>query len=94
VWRPLNLVVTDCPLSLCDPRSVDLRNILEVDKVHPDHVDEGGYLTHSPSQKWLYLSNQTKDEATVFCTFDPDTLGKEIFSNPRAFRAACDEYES
>ena len=75
VWRPLNRVIRDCPLALCNPHSVQQQNIVTVDKVHPDHVEEGAYLTHAASQEWYYLSDQTRDEVTVFVTWDSDPEG-------------------
>jgi hypothetical protein len=70
---------------------------MEVDKVHEDHVEEGAYLIHNESQEWFYLSRQTRDEATVFITWDED--GGTILSTythnqlpPQWYLDICDRY--
>ncbi len=70
VWRPLNKAVEDCPIALCDPRSVDPRDLLAADRVTPDFAVELYYLKHNPNQKWYWLANQAPDELTVFVNYD------------------------
>ena len=70
VWRPLVATVYDAPLALCDPRTVHRSELIEEDKVHEDHWEEGLYLKYRESQQWYWLSKQNPDEVTVFTTWD------------------------
>jgi hypothetical protein len=65
-------VVHDAPLVLCDKRSVNGDELLGEDKVHVDFVEEGQYMKYRSTQKWYWLSEQTRDEVTVFVTWDSD----------------------
>ncbi|QPC80179.1 hypothetical protein HYE68_010931 [Fusarium pseudograminearum] len=70
VWRPLNNPVKDCPLAICDPRSIDTKDLLAADRVTPDFAVELYYLKHNANQKWYWLSNQTLDEIILFVNYD------------------------
>jgi hypothetical protein len=70
IWRPLIDVVHDAPLALCDRRTVQRSDYLEVDKIHDDYLGENNYLQYNEAQRWFYKSDQRKDEPTVFLTWD------------------------
>jgi hypothetical protein len=72
VWRPLIEKVYDAPLTFCDRRSVQENDLLEEDKVHPTHWEEGLYLIHRDDQKWYWLSEQTRDEVAIFMTWNSE----------------------
>ncbi|KAF5236254.1 hypothetical protein FAUST_6602 [Fusarium austroamericanum] len=93
VWRPLNNPVKDCPLAICDPRSIDTMDLLSADRVTPDFAVELYYLKHNANQKWYWLSNQTLDEITLFVNYDSNcrlegsdwkTCPHAAFMNPEA----------
>ncbi|KAI0868905.1 hypothetical protein GGS24DRAFT_512672 [Hypoxylon argillaceum] len=73
IWRPLVDVVRSSPLAFCHPATVSPDSVLEEDKVHPDHWEEGLFLLYRPSQKWYWLSLQSKDEIAIFRTWDSDS---------------------
>jgi len=64
--------VYDTPLVLCDKSSVKRGELIGEDKVHIDFLEEGQYLKYSSSQKWYWLSQQSRDEVTIFVTWDSD----------------------
>ncbi|KAK4460362.1 hypothetical protein QBC42DRAFT_181025 [Cladorrhinum samala] len=71
VWRPLNRPVEDCPITLCDPRSVNAQcDLVAADRVTPDFAVELYYLKHNPNQKWYWLPRQAPDELLVFVNYD------------------------
>jgi len=70
VWRPLNDVVRDAPLALCDRRSVRRDDLVPVDKVHENIWEEGLYLKYRTYHRWYWKSLQTKDEAIMFISWD------------------------
>jgi hypothetical protein len=45
-------------------------DLLEVDKVHSDHVEEGCYVKQNAKHKWFYLSKQSRDEITLSVAWD------------------------
>jgi hypothetical protein len=72
VWRPLVPVVEDCPLAFCDRRTVAKTDLVDVDKIHEDHWEEGCFIKHNPEHEWYWLSKQTSEEVSVFVTWDSD----------------------
>lgn len=94
MWRPLIPVVETAPLGICDKRSVSRKDLETVDKVHPDHVEEGIYGYYNPNQKWFYKSRQTCEDVLLFVAWDSrerlDTVGmfsqrvaSEMYANTR-----------
>ena len=80
-------MVEDTPLALCDRRSVAIDEPVPCDKVLEDYVDESFYLKYNPAHKWYWLSQQTRDEITVFVVWDSkkdeEYLGMNSSSNSR-----------
>jgi hypothetical protein len=90
LWRPLVAHVEDSPLALCDRRTVLPDDLVACDKVHPDHTNEGIYLKYNSTQRWYWLSGQSKDEPVMFVTWDSDAQlaaagpPHTAFQNPEA----------
>jgi hypothetical protein len=72
VWRPLVQVVEDCPLALCDRRTVPKSDLVEADKIHHDHLEEGYYVKYNPAHQWYWLSEQKSNEVALFVTWDSE----------------------
>jgi len=83
VWRALSKPPHDCPLAVCDGRSVPadagvfngigfVDKIPDLDNVEaPDEMGPGGHIfTYDPRLRWYYFSDQTRDEALLFKLFD------------------------
>ncbi|RWA07922.1 hypothetical protein EKO27_g7189 [Xylaria grammica] len=70
MWRPVVDVVQLGPLAMCDCRSVAEEDWESVDKVFDNWVEDSMYLKHSPRHQWYWLSNQTKNEVTIFSLWD------------------------
>ncbi|ROW08348.1 hypothetical protein VMCG_03249 [Cytospora schulzeri] len=70
VWRPIEHPVRDCPLAVCDARSVGHGDLVAADNFRESFAGESYYMTYSPKHKWYYLSEQTKDEALLFKIHD------------------------
>lgn len=51
-WRPLNRVLEDRPLALCDSQSVSANDLVAADRILPDRVGEVYYLRFNQGQKW------------------------------------------
>jgi len=83
VWRPLVPEITSAPLALCSRSTIQKLDLIAVDKVHPDHVEEGIYAQFAPTQRWYWLSQQTFEEVTLFLAWDSDE-GDEVLCPPHA----------
>lgn len=88
LWRAFSPPPQDCPLALCDGRSLQddegVRNTLHVVDALPSEEEmvrpmEGedqriaaSIFRYRPSHRWWYFSNMTRDEALLFKFFDSD----------------------
>ncbi|KAH8742192.1 hypothetical protein F5882DRAFT_165356 [Hyaloscypha sp. PMI_1271] len=70
VWRPLVDMVEDWPLALCDGRSIASSDLVETDNVRKHYTGSTMYTLYNPEQKWYYLNKQSREEVTIFKTFD------------------------
>ncbi|KAI8660069.1 Amidase domain-containing protein [Fusarium keratoplasticum] len=70
LWRPLFSPLQDCPLALCDSRTVEEDELVESDYVYPNFVSESLMVKHSPRHKWFYLPEQRKDELLIITNYD------------------------
>ncbi|KAK4153512.1 hypothetical protein C8A00DRAFT_43574 [Chaetomidium leptoderma] len=71
VWRPISPVpVEDCPLALCDFRTVNREDLVPMDIVYPHFVDEAYEVKHNPSHRWFYKKGMTQEDAIVFKLHD------------------------
>jgi hypothetical protein len=69
-WVPLLEPIQDAPLTFCDPRTVDPKDLILSKRYTGAYIGELWYLAHNPGQKWYWLSEQKTDEIFVFQTFD------------------------
>ncbi len=66
MWRSIGGEEQDCPLALCDFRSVSANDLVEVDAVYPHFCDEGYEIKYNPAHAWFYKKGMSKDEVIVF----------------------------
>jgi hypothetical protein len=88
LWRAFSPPPQDCPLALCDGRSLaddeGVRNTLHIVDQMPSEEEmvapmEGedqriaaSVFRFSPAHRWWYFSNMNRDEALLFKFFDSD----------------------
>jgi hypothetical protein len=88
LWRCFSAPPQDCPLALCDARSVDVRegvpNTLHiVDRLPAEEVMLGpmpnedqalaaAIFRYNPEHRWWYFSNMTRDEVVLLKFHDSD----------------------
>lgn len=65
------------PLLLCDRRSVQREDLIEVDKVLSDKVEKSYFLFHRDYHRWYSLHNQRSDEVVMFLTWCMDSDDSE-----------------
>jgi hypothetical protein len=67
IWRPIHHPAFDCPLTLCDYRSLDLeQDVFPAELEYPASTDEMLVVKHNKKQQWKYVFGLTPDEAIVF----------------------------
>ncbi|POS71307.1 hypothetical protein DHEL01_v210297 [Diaporthe helianthi] len=72
VWRPLNGPVEDWPLAVMDGRSLKEENTHATNLFKHQYELQGQTvsISHSPEQRWYYLSHQRSDEVTFIKIWD------------------------
>jgi hypothetical protein len=70
VWRPLEHVVEDYPLAVCDGSSIDKSSLVCFDNVTQIRIGESMQAVYADGLRWYYLSNQTKDEVMLLKIYD------------------------
>lgn len=75
VWRTFSPPPQDVPLTLCDARSVEARDLVPADAVfdvagQPEWSFEGLVIRFNPRHRWIYFSGMSRDEVIVFKTND------------------------
>ena len=73
LWRPLNDIVLDRPLAVCDSRSIRDTDLVEADHIRRHYNGSNYYALPSRDYKWWYLSGQQRHEVTIFKNFDSDS---------------------
>ncbi|PGH12273.1 hypothetical protein AJ80_06787 [Polytolypa hystricis UAMH7299] len=51
-WRSLLPTIEDCPLAVCDFRSIDKDDLIACDRVIPTRAGEVYYLRYNSGQRW------------------------------------------
>lgn len=85
VWRGMLAPVARSPLALCDARSVAPRDLIPIERRHPDRVGETYHLTYNPGHRWHYYPDMQLDEALVFKCYDSERDRPARFTPHSAF---------
>ncbi len=85
VWRSINGVVQQKPLTVCDASSVASEDLIAVTRQAKNHTGELQLAVYNPAQRWYYYPQMQMDEALVFKTFDSRTDGRTRFLLHSAF---------
>jgi len=62
--------VLDCPLALCDSRTLCEDDLMECDLVYEDYEGEHYRVKYNKKHEWYFYSNQRNDEAILILNFD------------------------
>ncbi|RPA82950.1 hypothetical protein BJ508DRAFT_325108 [Ascobolus immersus RN42] len=74
VWRPLFSQVESDPLAFCDTRSLKPDSLMETDLVRKSYTGATMFVRYRPGYKWFFMDRQTKDEISIFKSFDSDNI--------------------
>ena len=70
IWRPLSGPEQDCPLAMCDYRTICGSDLVEADVVFPHYCDEAYEILHNNAHRWFYQQAMTSDEVVMFKLYD------------------------
>ena len=71
VWRNVALEpVSRFPLAMIDAASITLDDLIVFEIRYADRVGENYFARHSPSHRWSYYPNLTRDEAVLIKCWD------------------------
>ncbi|KAL8911211.1 MAG: hypothetical protein Q9172_007711 [Xanthocarpia lactea] len=70
IWKPLNPVIDDMPLAICDPRSVTWTDLVAADVIGPGFNAEVYYLRPQAYHRWYWMSKQTAEQLLLFLSWD------------------------
>jgi hypothetical protein len=73
------------PLALADARSVAPADLLVAERRYPHRVGQTYRLKYSPSHRWFYFPELTRDEAIVFKVYDSEKDGRARFTPHTSF---------
>ncbi|RDX42379.1 hypothetical protein OH76DRAFT_112417 [Lentinus brumalis] len=72
VWRPIQNPVAHKPLAVADWRSLDEKDLVQVDLVYPERTGATLGVRYNPKLQWYYLGSQTPDEVTLIKCYDSE----------------------
>lgn len=67
-------VVEDYPLTMCDCRTVDASDLVEIVQLNEDYPRRNYLVTYNEGMRFHYLSRMTKDEICSFIVFDSKAI--------------------
>ncbi|MCJ1393523.1 hypothetical protein MMC18_006398, partial [Xylographa bjoerkii] len=66
IWRSITPPDQDCPLALCDYRTVSSEEYIKTDVIFPHCCDEGYDIQFHPAHRWFYQKGMSTDEIIMF----------------------------
>ena len=92
-WRPITGPVFDCPIAVCDARTVQeedfiptrIEHYLEGNIDTPNLTGEIYSFKHNVKHHWFYASGMTPDEVMLLKCFDSSKEGQSCFTGHTGF---------
>ncbi|KUM58241.1 hypothetical protein ACN42_g8906 [Penicillium freii] len=72
MWRPLVDKVETRPLAMCDPQTVEEKDVVRCDRLAGEWLSEIYVYKYNPNMKWYWLSDQARDEVWIFVFWDSE----------------------
>jgi glutathione S-transferase len=85
VWKPINRVVEERPLAMCDVTSCKDEDFFKLYLHYRDRDGENYVMKHSARHKWWYFPKMTPEQAILLKTFDSAADGRARFVGHTAF---------
>lgn len=85
LWRPIFGPVVDCPIAVCDARSLHSDDLVASDLVYPHYVGEKYDLKWSKHHRWYYLKDMLESECLLIKNYDTKMDGRARLCAHSAF---------
>ena len=85
VWRPMQPILLQHPLAICDARTIAVDDLIPAERRHPNRIGEIYHLAYNPAHRWYYVPEMRREEALVFKTYDSATDGRARFTAHASF---------
>jgi len=80
IWRPLQTLLLDKPLALCDASTVADEDLIPTDLVYRDRKGETYSVTYNSAHRWYYVPAMSQDEAILIKCVDTAEDGRARFT--------------
>ena len=70
IWRPVEHVIKTSPLGFIRPASMKVSDRMTIDLIYPDRQGQILGVAANKDHQWIYLSNMTPQEVTIFTVYD------------------------
>ncbi|KAF2757636.1 hypothetical protein EJ05DRAFT_476865 [Pseudovirgaria hyperparasitica] len=85
VWKPINRVVEERPLAMCDVESCEDKDFFKLYLRYRERTGENYVLNYSNKHKWYYFSRMSPNQVILLKTFDSAMDGRARFVGHTAF---------
>jgi hypothetical protein len=85
VWKPINRVVEERPLAMCDVTSTQPDDFFKLFLRYRDRTGENYVMRHREGHKWWWFPRMTPQEVILLKTFDSEADGRARFVGHSAF---------
>lgn len=85
IWRSINGVVEQAPMTLCAANSIEKDDIVSTKRVAENHEGELQLAVWNANHRWYYFPKMNRREALIFKTFDSATDGRARYTIHTAF---------
>ncbi|KAJ4382235.1 hypothetical protein N0V86_002568 [Didymella sp. IMI 355093] len=87
VWKPINRIVKERPLAMCDAQSCEDSDFFKLHLRYRDRNGENYVMKPSPKHKWYYFPNMTPEQVILLKTYDSSPnvarfVGHTAFHDP------------
>ncbi|KAJ4299487.1 hypothetical protein N0V90_004732 [Kalmusia sp. IMI 367209] len=79
VWKPINRIVEERPLAMCDVTSCKDEDFFKLILRYRDRTRENYVLQYSPGHKWWFFPKMTPEQVILLKTFDSEGDGRARF---------------
>ena len=84
-WRPIGGRVLQTPLTMCDARTIEAKDLISGDLVYPEWTGETYAIAFNPRHRWYWYPEQTPSEATLLKIYDSAIDGPARLTAHTAF---------
>lgn len=85
VWKPINRIVEERPLAMCDVASAPQDDFFKLHLRYRDRNGENYVMRYSEKHKWWYFPKMTPEQVILLKTYESEVDGRARFVGHTAF---------